>query len=130
MYRKLSHLVTLIASWKDCGRTSHGIPSLTDASLAFVVPNFQIPADACSREHLNWQGEPIPVPHKSPMDLLMEHLTMAATNEGNLEEKYTNLARLMVRYGARIDHQRWDVYVGPEKKAYIMSKLFPTVNTT
>ena len=118
-----------------CYALSEAVLSRSAANITALLqsgadPNFDIPADACSREHLDRQGIPIPVPHKSPMDLLMEHLTTAATNEGNLDEKYTNLARLMLRYGARIDHHRWGVYVRPERKAYIMSKLFPTVDTT
>ena len=85
-------------------------------------PNFETPWDP----GMGWcraRGSDNLEPHGRPIDILLEQLSLAAT--AAREEHLVNSARLMIKYGAKIDHDKWDTCTTPERKGQLQARIFP-----
>ncbi|KAM7213043.1 hypothetical protein V8F06_011597 [Rhypophila decipiens] len=86
----------------------------------FKKPCYRVVVKVNKKERITMTSD---VPHEVPIDLLIRELTLVA-HQGS-EDTLVNSARLMLRYGGRIDYNIWDGYVTPERKGHLMAKLFP-----
>ncbi|KAM7201196.1 hypothetical protein V8F20_004942 [Naviculisporaceae sp. PSN 640] len=66
--------------------------------------------------------------HHRPIDILLQQLSQVSS-DSEREERLISSTRLMLRYGARVDHKRWHEYLGhigdTRRESQLLSKIFP-----